>query len=560
MHIYLGSPFINSDKDLPFMSKTVMIAAIAVAAIVVGGGVAAVILMGGQNGGDNSVSFDKRYFDIKGAQSLAIIKESKTGTSAASNIIYSTDSNGPAVMSFGDNTGEKPALYKKDSLGNYVKVKLYDTQAKAEEGEDEIKYDYSPVAIYLTDNGKYAYMIMGVYRMDSSPESTNPGVWEYWDVKSIVVSIETGKIYELPLKDRVKISSDDSMLSYSYYQKLLSSSDSEPIYRYIGCSGSVMFFRMFSDNEYHIYSAVEDNGELVLKEIINSTVISSLNSGPYKFYANGIIRMFSPNVTIDNNCTLIFADGKLKQKSNNDLFECGDCLCTSVTYNDPETKYFPSSATVITGYDEETKDIKTETRNFTTQQSYEMMQKKTHQNEISRFVDEHATVLITMNSVNSYSHIQLSDNLTSFVIGTYDIPFKPTTIDPNFGIIDDSATPGYCGYTVLNGHICQYVLAYSRDGVVDGYAPSDVVLDDNCLYKFASNKMNQYNVANHESKVLTVTDLFNVTTMEVDCDRVMITGFSESGLAVSGYLNFSDMSASLVKTNVMREVRIAALN
>ena len=130
------------------MSKTVVIAAIVVAAMVVGGGVAAVILM--NNGDDSSVSFDKRYFNIKGAQSLAIMKESKTGSSVASNIVFSTDSDGPASMFFGDDAGEKTALYKKDNLGNYVKVRLYETQEKAaegtEEGEIEI-VDYSPVAI-----------------------------------------------------------------------------------------------------------------------------------------------------------------------------------------------------------------------------------------------------------------------------------------------------------------------------------------------------------------------------------------------------------------------------
>ena len=165
------------------------------------------------HGDDSSVSFDKRYFDIKGAQSLAIMKEDSTASPAASNIIFSTDSNGPAVMSFGDNAIEKTSLYKTNELGEYVKVKLYDTQQKAEEGTDEIKNDYSPVAAYVTDNGKYAYLIMGVYK---------EALKDYRDVKSLIVSLDSGKIYELPLNIiDPAISPDSPVLSYNYEDRLL---------------------------------------------------------------------------------------------------------------------------------------------------------------------------------------------------------------------------------------------------------------------------------------------------------------------------------------------------
>ena len=534
------------------MSKTVVIAAIVVAAMVVGGGVAAVILMNNQ-GGDSSVSFDKRYFDIKGAQSLAIYRESNTSSSAASNIIFSTDSNGPAMMALGDDAGEKTALYKKDNLGNYVKVKLYETQEKAEEGSegDEIKNDYSPVAIYITDNGKYAYLIMGVYKVDS-------GETIYSDVKPIIVSIETGKIYELPKNNSfpVNISSKDAMLSNHYNDFLLTPTYSEPVYGYIGCSGSVIFLRMHSNNGISVYSAVEDNGEILLKEIANDKTLSNL--GNYRIYANGIIRALSTSNL--NDSTLIFADGKLKQKSNDGLFECGNYLCTQVTYNDPATKYFPSSATVITGYDEETKDIKTETREFTNQQSYEMALKTRHQNQIGITVGDTSAVIAVMNSVNSISRIELRNDLTFFDQGAFAVPFKLGTVDPNHAIFDDSASPGNHGYIVINGHICQYAKVYSRDGIADGYALSDVVLSDYNIYMFASNTMNQYNLFNGEHKAIKVPGLFSVTTMEIDNDRVLITGLSESGQAASGELNFSDTSASLVYTKVMREVRIAALS
>ena len=92
------------------------------------------------------------------------------------------------------------------------------------------------------------------------------------------------------------------------------------------------------------------------------------------------------------------------------------------------------------------------------------------------------------------------------------------------------------------------------------YTVSDVVIGNDCLYKFASNTMNQYNMSTEEYKAITVAGLFSVTTMDVDNDKVMITGFSETGQAVSGYLNFSDTSASLVYTDIMKEIRIAALN
>ena len=537
------------------MSKTVVIAAIVVAAMVVGGGVAAVILM--NNGGDSSVSFDKRYFNIKGAQSLAIMKESKTtGSSVASNIVFSTDSDGPASMFFSDDAGEKTALYKKDSVGDYVKVKLYETQEKAAEGteEGEIQIvDYSPVSISITDNGTYAYLIMGVYH----PDSIDPALSRYSDVKPIIVSIETGKIYELPLNSGTSISPTDSMLSNYYNDHLLMSDKAEQVYRYIGCSGSVLFFRIaVGGGESCIYSAVEDNGKLLLKEIASDKTLSNL--GNYRIYANGIIRALS---TTSNDSILVFADGSRKQVSNDSLFECGDCLCTAVTYHDPVTKYFPSSATVILGYDEAAKNLKLEDRTFpTNQQSYDEMLKKTHQNEIcKREASSEATVIIIMNSVNSISRIELRKDFTVIDQGAFEVPFKLAAVDPNFPITDDSDTPGNYGYTVINGHICQYGKASSHDGIADGYALSDVVLDLDCLYKFASNTMNQFNVFNSEHKAVPVPGLFSVTTMEIDCDRIMITGFSESGLAVSGELNFLDTSASLNYTKVMREVRIAAL-
>ena len=501
-------------------------------------------------GGDSSVSFDKRYFDIKGAQSLAILKEGDTSSSAASNIIFSTDSNGPAVMSFGDNAIEKTSLYKTNELGEYVKVKLYDTQQKAEEGTDEIKNDYSPVAAYVTDNGKYAYLIMGVYKENLK---------DYRDVKSLIVSLDTGKIYELPLNIiDPAISPDSPVLSYNYEDRLLApEGEREPIYKYIGCSRNAMFFRIFSEEEYRIYSAVEDNEGIRLKEIVNSSIIS--DSGLYKIYANGIIRMFSPSIT-DNNSTLIFADGNLKKISNDKLFECGDYLCTSVTYNDPATKYFPSTASVITDYDSGETGVKTEEMTFTNQQSYEMMQKTTYPNEIAKSVESNSTILITMNSVNSITRTRLSDDLTSSDLGSCTVPFKLGTLNSNLPVSDDSASPGSYCYTVRNGHICQGNKADSIDGVNGNYSPSDVVIDDGRIHKFENNTMNQYNLSENENKALTVTGLYSVTTMEVDYHRVMITGVSEGGQAVSGYLNFSEMSATLVKTNVLREVKIAALS
>ena len=169
--------------------------------------------------------------------------------------------------------------------------------------------------------------------------------------------------------------------------------------------------------------------------------------------------------------------------------------------------------------------------------------------------------MIVMNSVNSISRIQLKNDCSSTIVGDpeYTVPFKLGTANPNFTVLDDSASPGNYCYTVINGHICQYAKTYSRDGIADGYALSDVVTDTEHIYKFASNTMNRYNLFNDEIFPVTVAGLFSVTTMEIDNDRVMITGFSEGGLAVSGCLNFSDTSATLEYTKVMREVRIAAL-
>ena len=172
--------------------KVVIIAAVAVAAIVVGGGVAAILLSGNSNN-SNSIDFDKRYFDLSGAKSLVVMKESSTtGSQKSTSVSIGSDSNGAAKMPLGDNTGDKSVLYKKNELGEYVKVKLYETKEGMDSNTGEIQNDFSVVSMDVSDNGKYAYMIMGIY------ELSHDGQHSYYNnIKSIVVSIETGKIYQL---------------------------------------------------------------------------------------------------------------------------------------------------------------------------------------------------------------------------------------------------------------------------------------------------------------------------------------------------------------------------
>lgn len=539
--------------------KVVIIAAVAVAAIVVGGGVAAILLSGNSNN-SNSIDFDKRYFDLSGAKSLVVMKESSTtGSQKSTSVSIGSDSNGAAKMPFGDNTGDKSVLYKKNELGEYVKVKLYETKEGMDSNTGEIQNDFSVVSMDVSDNGKYAYMIMGIY------ELSHDGQHSYYNnIKSIVVSIETGKIYQLvELAPTTSMSADKSPYANSFTysaETLLGFTGYANTYQYIGSSDSYMFFRYYHNNAFHIYSGIERDGEFVMKEIVNPTIMP--NAGCFKFYNNGILRVFTSGYILSDSY-LVFPDGGLKLFTADSLFVCGDNICTAVTYRDVNN-YFPESATIITGYNTTTHSVVTETVNYTVEQSYEMAIKTAHQNEIYKKEESDHTSMFVMDSVNSITRIQLNNDCTSSVIGTDTVPFKLASLTTGItgsNVFDDSASPGNSGYKVINGHICQYTKSSSIDGVSALYNPGDVIVGDNgCIYKVIGDALKKYDLFTEAYDSIEIPGLIRINSLDIDYDIALIEGVSDSGSTIKGILNFSNGTIDVSHTNILREIRIAALN
>ena len=142
------------------MKKGTAIIAIGVVALLVGGGIAAAGMMGLFGEKDNKVSFDKNYFDLSGAKSLAIKQDNQT-SSKVNAVSLST---GGSVYAFGDDDDDvvSTTFYKKTDSG-WVKVRMYTDDSKGE----EVSYESSPMVMEVTDDGKFAFMVFGELRKDS---------------------------------------------------------------------------------------------------------------------------------------------------------------------------------------------------------------------------------------------------------------------------------------------------------------------------------------------------------------------------------------------------------
>ena len=117
------------------MGKGKAIAAIAVVAILVAGGGAAAYMFISHDK-DGSFSFDKKCFDLSGADSLAVIEGKDEPTANA--VSVSIEKGGAVSFVRGDDQVEvkQTTFYKKTESG-FVKVKLYTDESQSEEVEME---------------------------------------------------------------------------------------------------------------------------------------------------------------------------------------------------------------------------------------------------------------------------------------------------------------------------------------------------------------------------------------------------------------------------------------
>ena len=536
------------------MKKGKVIIAIVVVALLVGGGIAAAWMSGLFGEKDNKVSFDKNYFDLSGAKSLAIKQDNQT-SSKVNAVSLST---GGSVYAFGDDDDDvvSTTFYKKTDSG-WVKVRMYTDDSKGE----EVSYESSPMVMDVTDDGKFAFMVFG--------ELNNR---EYRNVTYVVVSLASGKIYELPddTNHRVQFNSGkyNSTLKYYDTRPVSQMNDNQCYYRYLGSTDSAIYLttRILENNKYHIFVATESNGELNLKEIFSNETMTSNEIGNVLFYKNGIMRVMHSDSNNHKESWVVFQNGYLKKCNEGDLDECEGYLCTEVTYNALDS-HFPTSAKRITGLSGS--NFTTETVSYDTdEKSYNAAKNTLQTNQIFKKENEHNTIIVLMTKVNKIQRLTLNDNCTStlddgIAVLTDDYKLKTLPGWTDGGGIEDDTSGGGSGiakyYCIVNNHICQATCPVGK--VYGKYAPSSTIVSDNgIMYLAVNDAVKGYNLLTDEMSALSVENLAEAKSLDSDGDRVILTGLSNQGKQIKGTLDFSTGKVDTSEQDILKEYTIKAVN
>ena len=538
------------------MGKSKIIAVIAVAAVLVGAGVGVAFMMGAFNK-ETKVSFDKNYFDLKGAKGYAIAKDSIV-SAANSSVSISINDQGKAVMILGDDPTvdtDARSFYKLTDNG-YVKVKMY----KDANMSDEVSEEYPPLLLEMTDDGKYLFMAFGEPFNDAN---------EWRNVTYVIVSLATGKIYELENEGNDRV----GMNVYEEYSGYKKNYNVEPLneyfagfyYKYLGSSDKYIYLcttPRVSGNVFHVYAVSEGSDELVMKEIFNNEKIVDI--GNIKFYNGDILRILPRNTTDIKDSYLVSADAHLFKQLGNTIVDIGGYACINVTYLD-EAKYFPESYDRITGITE--LGLRTEHIGpLTAAQSYETAKGMTYLNEIYRKVESSSITVVLMTKVNTFQTVTLNSNGTSSEPEVTVLPddFKLSTypgLDGGRTIQDDSQSANPQGaYLVVNKHICQSDKDRVLDGVTDNLTPSTTIVSDGKMYKAIGGTLKIYDLISKTSSSVTIQGLVETTTLEVEGDTAIIEGVSSSMKDIKGSINLATGAVDVTYNDVLREIRIKALS
>ena len=533
------------------MKKGTVIIAIVVVALLVGGGIAAAGMMGLFGEKDNKVSFDKNYFDLSGAKSLAIKQDNQT-SSKVNAVSLST---GGSVYAFGDDDDDvvSTTFYKKTDSG-WVKVRMYTDDSKSE----EVSYESSPFVMDVTTDGKFAFMVFG--------ELNNR---EYRNVTYVVVSLVSGKIYELPddTNHRVQFNSSkyNSTLKYYDTSPVSTMNDNQCHYRYLGSTDSVIYLttRILDNDEYHIFVATESNGELNFNEIFSNEAMASNEVGNILFYKNGIMRVLHSDPNNHKESWIVFQNGYLKKCNEDELDECEGYLCTEVTYSNT---YFPTSAKRITGLSGS--NFTTDTVSYDTDaKSYNAAKNTLQTNQIFKKENANDTVIVLMNKVNKIQRLTLKNDCTFTLDDEVALTddYKLNTLPgwtENGGVIDDSSGGGggpdkyYC---IVTKHICQGTCAVGK--VYGRYAPSStIVSDDGKMYLAVNEAVKKYDLLTYETGQLSVENLAEAKSLDADGDRIIISGLSTQGKSIKGTLDFSTGKVDTSEQDILKEYTIKAVN
>ena len=583
------------------MNKIIVIAIVAV--LLVGGGAGAYYAMSAGNDGSHSGSdngyfnFKDCHFDLSGAQSLLIAEDSIVGnTSSMIAASKSTDSMmicsnqcGVAMMPFGDEStaANDYSLYKTDEYGNYIKVLLYGNDVQSgENGETDenskaLDFDMTPVSMEISDDGKY--ILLGYCPSNQLWTNTNTGE-TYANVIYIVVTVDTGKVYQLndqPMYTTLNSQSNTGYL-YDYYGNV-------DCYKIIGTYDSKLMLRTWSWSNVKYLVAYVENDELVVKETLTSKIISNLGQ-QYCFYNYGITRC---SITNQNESYLVAPDGGLAQFENSYIVY-GNNLCTAITYYDEDTKFFASSYDVITGINLDTGNLITQHVDLTKNQSYQMAIKNVQRNEVYKKTDSDGTTVYVMEAKNTLYKYRLNANCTvtkysnAAGVGRFTLPFslEKTGTSGMSSIADDTQvlekygdflqgyyyTPYmgsnnayliYYGYFVYNGHISQAYTntGYSDYGLPMGMTIGDIVVSNGTLYKLSSGgTLTSYNIETGASDTYSIAKVVRVQSMDIVNDIVVIKGIVANGSVMTGSLDLSTGMFDSNYSKVLAEVRLKALN
>ena len=500
---------------------------------------------------DNKVSFDKNYFDLSGAKSLAIKQDNQT-SSKVNAVSLST---GGSVYAFGDDEDDvvSTTFYKKTDTG-WVKVRMYTDDSKGE----EVSYESSPFVMDVTDDGKFAFMVFG--------DLNNR---EYRNVTYVVVSLVSGKIYELPddTNHRVQFNSNRYNSTLKYYDTTPVSTANENgcHYRYLGSTDSAIYLTTRQvDEAYHIFVATESNGELNFNEIFSNSVMGANEAGNILFYKNGIMRVLHSDPNNHKESWVVFQNGYLKKCNEGDLDECEGYLCTEVTY---DNTYFPTQAKRITGLNGS--NFTTDTVDYDTNAKSYNAAKNTRQiNQIFKKENADNTVFVLMDKVNKIQRLTLNNDCTftlntGIEVLTDDYKLKTLPGWTSGGGIEDDTSGGGSGldkyYCIVNNHICQATCPVGN--VYGRYAPSStIVSDDGKMYLAVNDVVKKYDLLTDDMSELSVENLAEAKTLDSDGDRIIVTGISTQGKSIKGTLDFNTGKVDTSEQDILKEYTIKAVN
>ncbi len=559
---------------------------IAVAAVVVAGGVCGAVFLMNSGKGSDDFSFKDCHFDLSGAKSLVIAKDSAVNaTSSMASKSYGS-AVGAATMTLGAADGYDYSLYKTDDYGHYIKVLLYGNDTTDEEG-NAIDFKMIPVSMEISDDGKY--VLMGFSKPDALRILDDSlGRHVQASVIYVIVVTSTGKVYQL--NEQTEWVSIDSPDKSDFIQFYFGNNYNHPVYSIIGSFDSkIMLKHRDLSSSYSVVYV--DNDELIVKEIASKQVLSDLGD-KYKVYNGGILLIGEANKDY-----LVFPDGGL-YNYNGDLSVYCNNLCTDITYYDDATKMFASSYTAVKSLNKVTNQLVTETVELTMAQSFELVKNNTCRSELYRETTSTEVTVYVMEDAGHLFKFKLKSDCTvdytSEGLGRIALPSgmkmgvgNMSNLTPQYGyfkdVLDDSSIIGdyFSGYAqivnpytsesipfiiedyfIFRGHICESSHA-TNPLAIEGKTPylfGDIVISGSTLFKLTNGSIKIFDLKTGPAPDYSILSLTKVNYMDLVNGRIVIEGVTNNGTIMKGALNLDTGQFDVNYSNVLSEVRLVALN